>query len=104
MRCALGAATIPTSVKHLLLQQMIGKGVKAAVFILEVTQNRNHHAGYTSFTPANPVRPHTVIDASIGLHAPVEQRLARFSRLSVLGRQTEVAKQEHSVSRGRPLR
>src|SRR4030095_12950498 len=97
------AAAIPSAVRHLLFEQMIGDGVDTRIVVLEMAKDREHHAGDACLAPAGPFRPRAVVDAAVRLHAAIEQTHAGLSCLPARGGKAKVAEQQHRVGGRSPL-
>src|SRR5437867_10715113 len=100
---AVRAPAIPPTVRHLLLQQVVGNGVQTVVVILEVREDGQHHPSDARLAPTCPFCPDTVIDAAVALKPSVKKERASLSCLPVVGWQTEVTEHQHGVGRRGPL-
>jgi hypothetical protein len=87
MSCAKVTPAIPPTVRHLPIEEMVGKGVEAVIFVLEGGEAGEHYAGDARLAPASP----SVVDATIALQPLVKQQQVGSPRLPVRGGQTEVA-------------
>src|SRR5438093_584551 len=100
MRRTIGSLAVPPAIGHLFPEQVVGKRVEPLVLVLEVAEDREHHAGDARLAaPAPPI-----INTAVALKSPVQQQRAGPPRLPVLRRQTKVTQQEHGVGGGGPFR
>src|SRR5262245_18228784 len=99
MGCAKAPPAIPSSIGHLLLQQVSRNGVETIIVAIEVGEDGQHHPGDAGFALAPP----SAVDAALVLKPIVEQERARLSRLPVASRQAEVAQLQHCIGGRDPL-
>src|SRR5262249_19280129 len=96
--CTRMALAVPPAIGHLLREQVISKGIEPVVFVREVGEDGEHHPRDASFALACPSCPNAIVDTAVLLEPSVEKKRAGFSRLAVVGCQTEVAEHQHCVS------
>ncbi len=71
--CAVRPPAIPTTVGHLLLEEVADNGVEAGIFVLEVREDGEDHAGDARLARVCPLRPGAEADAAVALKAFIEK-------------------------------